>query len=73
MSFLADTNLIMIAAEQLKMADLMPLKKLLRTSRMTRSMDLNCLQHTVHTDAVKDTMKTVAVHKVACWPGNTNN
>ena len=32
-----------------------------------------CIHHTVHADAYKDTVNTVAEHKIACRSGNQNN
>ena len=32
-----------------------------------------CIHPMVHADMFKDTLKTVAEHKVTCWPGNTSN
>ena len=30
-----------------------------------------CIHPTVYGDAFKDTVKTLAEHKVTCWPDNT--
>ena len=32
-----------------------------------------CIHPSVHADAYKDTVNTVAQHKLACWTGNQNN
>ena len=45
--------------------------ELIRAS--TESNFAYCIYPTVHANMFKDTLNTVAEHKVTCWPGNTSD